>query len=191
MGQGNISVSGAGRSSSGRVLESDLALASFGHRFAAAIIDHAIIWTMALAAVRIFLPRDFLYRTQNVGVLVIGVSAALLIYYSLSTFLKGRTLGKRLMKIRVIDSRGRRPRLLRALWRESFCRVAMLVSLFIEGIFLIISNMTAYTLSTSTLITYPEYGYRKAKDREPVGVLRFFDRFSGTYVIRTGLQTKN
>jgi hypothetical protein len=69
-------------------------------------------------------------------------------------------------------------------------RGVMLISVLVEGLFLIISNMTAYTLSTTTLITYPEKGYRKPLDREPVNVLSFYDRLTGTRVVKTSRHSR-
>jgi uncharacterized RDD family membrane protein YckC len=178
-------------SSATRVFEPDLARSSFMRRLGAAFIDHLIIWTIAFIVWIIAYPRGNLYETRNAGILFAGVLAALLVYYWSFTALKGQTPGKRLCKIRVIDTRGRRPSWGRALWRESIARITMLISLFIEGIFLIVSNMSAYTLSYTVQNTYPEKGYRKSIDREPVNVLGFFDRFSGTYVIRVGQERKS
>ena len=178
-------------SSATRVFEPDLVRASFMRRLGAAFIDHLIIWTIALIIWGIAYPTGNLYETRNAGILFIGVLAALLVYYWSFTALKGQTPGKRLWKIKVIDTRGRRPGWGRTLWRESIARIVMLFSLLVEGIFLIVSNMTAYSLNYTVQNTYPEYGYRKAIDREPVNVLGFFDRISGTYVIRTEKNKKS
>ena len=172
-------------SSATRVFEPDLVRASFMRRLGAAFVDHLIIWTIAFIIWGIAYPIADLYETRTAGILFACVLAALLLYYWSFTALKGQTPGKRLWRIKVIDMRGRRPSCARTLWRESIARILMLFSLLVEGIFLLVSNMTAYSLSYTVQNTYPEYGYRKAIDREPVNVLGFFDRVSGTYVIRT------
>jgi uncharacterized RDD family membrane protein YckC len=170
-------------SSAERVIEAGLEQASFGRRLGATAIDHLIIWTLAIPLGYIIFPPDFFYDSGLFGTLVAGVLVALMLYYVFFTAWRGQTPGMRLCKIKVIDGHGRRPKWFRALWRESIPRVAMLISILIEGIFLCISNIVPYTLSSTTMNSYPERGYRKASDRGPVDILRFFDRLSGTYVV--------
>jgi len=185
MFRGNKSDTKQTPSATSRLSESDIERASFGRRLGAAFIDQLIIWTTVLIIGNIIYPTEYFYNGRIAGTLFAVGLVALLLYYWILTTWKGQTLGKKLLKIKVVTVRGRRPGWLRVLWRESVARIAMLISFFIEGLFLIISNMTAYSMSNTTIVTYPEYGYRKAIDREPVNVLGFFDRVSGTYVIRT------
>ncbi len=173
------------KTSSGRLLEADLVKASFMRRLGAACIDQLIIWTIVIVIGNITYPADYFYNERIAGIFFTGGLIALFLYFWILTSWKQLTIGKKLLKIKVINVRGRRPGWLRVLWRESVGRIVLMLSLLVEGLFLIISNMTAYSLSRTTMITYPEYGYRKAIDREPVNVLGFFDRFSGTYVIKT------
>jgi uncharacterized RDD family membrane protein YckC len=176
-------------SPAGRISGPDPLPATFSRRLAATIIDHLIVWTVvapvAVSVYPLVYPGDP-NRDMLPVVLLISAAVVLVLYYWLFTGLTGQTIGKKLLKTKVVNTRGKRPGLVRALWRETMGRGVMLISILVEGLFLIISNMSAYTLSTTTLITYPEKGYRKPLDREPVNVLGFYDRLSGTRVVKTG-----
>lgn len=139
-----------------RVPETDLARATFMQRLGAAFIDFLIVWIPVIVIVSLIFPAFHYadpYHNRLYNTIFICGFSVLLLYYWLFTALKGQTPGKRLFKIKVINTRGRRPGWARVLWRESVSRIALLLSLFVEGIFLIISNMTAYSLSHTTMIT--------------------------------------
>jgi hypothetical protein len=98
--------------------------------------------------------------------------------------LKGQTLGKKLLGIRVVDRGGGRPGWARVLWRETLGRALMLSALCVSLLLYALSNMVAYSYDATTANTYPERGYRKSSDREPLDVLGFYDRLTGTYVVK-------
>jgi uncharacterized RDD family membrane protein YckC len=145
-----------------------------------------IVWVPVVlcwqVAYRVVYPHDP-DRNNLAAVLLVSALVAAPVYHWLFTALGGQTLGKRLLRIKVVDARGRRPGWGRALWRETVGRFVMIVSLFLSALSYLFSNLAAYSMDNTSLNSYPELGYRKQKDREPLDVLGFYERFTGTYVV--------
>jgi uncharacterized RDD family membrane protein YckC len=168
--------------------ELDLVRATFARRLVAAIVDAVIVWTIPLILIgNVTGPTVPPYEPANNGlapILFAGTLVVLLLYNWLFTALRGQTLGKRLVKIKVVDVRGRRPRWGRALWRETAGRIVLLVSSAVSALSYLFSYMSAYSMDTTAVNSYPERAYRKPVDREPLDVFGFYERFTGTYVVR-------
>jgi hypothetical protein len=62
----------------------------------------------------------------------------------------------------------------------------MIVSSSLSALSYLFSNMAAYSMDNTSLNSYPELGYRRQIDREPLDVLGFYARVSGTYVVVVG-----
>lgn len=158
-------------------------------RIAAMVIDNLIVWAVVMPFAILVHPLVYPDDPARYMLPVVGVTGGvvvLAVYYWLFTGLTGQTPGKKLFKIKVVNKRGKKPGLIRALWRETIGRLILLFSFVISGILYLFSSMTAYTMDRNVILTYPERGYRKTIDREYLNVLDFFDRICGTQVIKAG-----
>lgn len=97
--------------------------------------------------------QDLLYDYQKENVLQSGISVALtVVYYVVFQYMnKGQTLGKKLLKIRVVDKDTQKPvSILKGLLRSFL--IYSLLSGIASILFLYILNRSVYFLSYSTLL---------------------------------------
>ena len=162
--------------------------ASFGLRFWAALIDYLAVYILVFAAValiyRITNPTNYPTQDRLSLSVLLTWTAVFPLYFWFFTGLKGQTLGTKLIGIRVVNREGGRPGWVRVLWRETLGRALMLSALCASLIFYALSSMAAYSYDATTANSYPDRGYRKSNDREPLDVLGFYDRLTGTYVVK-------
>jgi uncharacterized RDD family membrane protein YckC len=161
--------------------------ATIYRRIAALFIDNLIVWIVIIPLSNMVHP--LLYPDDQGGYMLpvvgsIGVAAGLALYLWLFTGLTGKTPGKRLLKIKVVNNRGKTPGLIRALWRETIGRLILLFSFTVSSILYLFSNLSAFWYDTTVFNSYPERGFRKPSDREYLNVLEFYDRICGTRVVK-------
>jgi len=163
--------------------------ATVTRRIAAVVIDNLAVWIVIMPLVILVHPWFFPEDTARVMLPVVGATGgttALVLYYWLFTGLSGQTPGKKLFKIRAVNKLGKKPGLIRALWRETIGRLILLISFVFSSILYLVSSLSAFWYDTTVFNSYPERGFRKPMDREFLNFLGFFDRICGTQVIKAG-----
>lgn len=89
-------------------IDIDYELAGFGERIVARIIDYAIFFLITITAVIIASMGGWLKEMGLVMWVIVGLYAALFVFYDLicEIFMNGQSIGKRVMKIKVISIDG-------------------------------------------------------------------------------------
>lgn len=133
--------------------EVPFASASFGRRLAAKAIDLAAVWSV-LAPVVYLTWKYASYRTFSmltIFLMVVGVFAPLAIYTAIDEFRTGRTLGKRLLGLRVVRDNGLRITLASAIVRQIPVWLQFHV---IDGLFALATerNQRAFELLSKTRV---------------------------------------
>jgi uncharacterized RDD family membrane protein YckC len=146
--------------------------AGFASRVVADAIDLGVAWLLGLAAllaagvVRYLLTGPPLRLPVLPNWLGAGAGAAIAVaYLALSWAATGRSVGKQVAGLRVVDRAGRRL----SLWR-SFCR-AVLYVLFPEGLLWVLAsrrNASVQDLIVGTAVVY-DWAYHAADEPLPTG----------------------
>jgi uncharacterized RDD family membrane protein YckC len=84
-----------------------------------------------------FINRSIFFRFSPADMILYAVSA---LYFILLTYITGRTLGKRIMRLKVVSAEERKPSFLEIVFRETFGRFLSAVTLCIGYLMIIIGD---------------------------------------------------
>lgn len=103
-------------------IDIDYEIAGLGERIVARIIDYAIFLFIAILGFSIANAADFMRETGTGAVVMVIIYASLYVFYDLlcEIFMNGQSIGKRVMKIKVISLDGARPSISQYLLRWLF-----------------------------------------------------------------------
>ena len=118
--------------------------ASFGLRLAAFSIDFIILFLVYLALSVLRVVGEFQRVAGGSSLLVFMASALILLtpslYYWLLTGIRGQTLGKMAVGIKVVNNQGRKPGLARAALRESIGKTISTLVLLLGFLWVILDS---------------------------------------------------
>lgn len=146
--------------------------AGFASRVVADLVDLGVAWVLGLSAVLVAGVADYLLTGPPFSLPVLpnwldaSAGATIAVFYlALSWSATGRSVGKQLAGLRVVDRGGRRL----ALWR-SFTR-AVLYVLFPAGLLWVLAsrrNASVQDLLVGTAVVY-DWAYHPADEASPTG----------------------
>lgn len=135
-------------------------------RFAADALDFVVLLVILAVlyvgyATFLFLidPRNFSFPTVTLGAALLIGGAVLIVYLTIGWWLTGRTYGKHVMGLRVVNIAGRRMHLVGAFLRAAFCVV------FPMGLFWVLISRANRSVQDVALRTSVVYDWSPHRDR--------------------------